>query len=78
MKGLFEVNCPVVSLFEETGSVDPVLFALVFKDNKFGVAVLGGLEQFFISDKGKEAVAVLMRKFNEETKALATAFASEG
>ena len=73
-----ETSRVVKAMFEETGSVDPVLFALVFKDNKFGVAVLGGLEQFFISDKGKEAVAVLMRKFNEETKALATAFASEG
>ena len=54
-------------MFEETGSVDPVLFALVFKDNKFGIAILGGLEQFFISEKGKEAAAELMKKFNEET-----------
>lgn len=73
-----ETSRVVKAMFEETGSVDPVLFALVFKDNKFGIAILGGLEQFFISEKGKEAAAELMKKFNEETKALATAFASEG
>jgi hypothetical protein len=65
-------------MFKEQGVIEPVLFALVFKENRFNIAVLGGLEKFFISPDGKEAAAIIMRKFNDETKPLAIAFASEG
>jgi hypothetical protein len=73
-----EIAEVVQKIFEEQGAVDPVLFALVFKENQFSVAILGGLEKFFISPEGKEAAAIMMRKFNDEARPLAIAFASEG
>jgi hypothetical protein len=73
-----EISHMVQRMFKEQGVIEPVLFALVFKENRFNIAVLGGLEKFFISPDGKEAAAIIMRKFNDETKPLAIAFASEG
>lgn len=65
-------------MFEEQGELRPTLFALVYKNNEFGIAVLGGLEQFFSSDKDKEVAALMMKKFNQQAKPIATAFVSEG
>lgn len=73
-----EISEIVQRMFTEHGELQPTLFALVYKNNSFGIAILGGLEKFFISDDGKEAAAAMMRKFNQEAKPIATAFVSEG
>lgn len=73
-----EISDIVQRMFADQGELQPTLFALVYKNGSFGIAILGGLEQFFISDDGKEAAAMMMRKFNQEAKPVATAFVSEG
>jgi hypothetical protein len=73
-----EISENVKNMFNETGSVEPILFALTYNQGKFKIGVLMGLERFFISDEGKEAAVLIMRKFNEETKPLAIALATEG
>jgi hypothetical protein len=73
-----EISEIAQKMFNEQGELQPVLFALVYKKGKFGIAILGGLEKFFSSDDDKETAAIMMKKFNQEAKPIATAFASEG
>jgi hypothetical protein len=73
-----EISEIAQKMFNEQGELQPVLFALVYKKGQFGIAILGGLEKFFISDDGKETAAIMMKKFNQEAKPIATAFVSEG
>jgi len=68
----------VKAMFEEEEEVSPVVFALVRQGKNFSLAVLGGLEQFFISEKGKDMAAEAIKRFSKEMKPLAIAFASEG
>lgn len=67
----------VKTMFEEDEEVAPVVFALVRKGKDFGFTVLGGLEQLFISESGKDMAAEIIKRFSKEMKPLAIAFASE-
>ena len=73
-----EISEIAQKMFNEQGELQPALFALVYKNGSFGIAILGGLEQFFGSDDDKEVAAMMMKRFNQEAKPIATAFVSEG
>lgn len=73
-----QVVMMVKDMVNEFGGVDPMMMALVIKDNKVSIAVLGGLTQLFSGDdEMKLKAAELMREFNKELKPMAIAFASE-
>jgi hypothetical protein len=73
-----QVVMMVKDMVNEFGGVDPIMMALVIKDNKVSIAVLGGLTQLFSGDdEMKLKAAELMREFNKELKPMAIAFASE-
>jgi hypothetical protein len=67
----------VKDMVKEHGGVDPVVFALILKDNKVAIGVLAGLGELFTSDQGKDLAAEAMKKLNEEIKPIAIAFVSE-
>jgi len=67
----------IESTFEADGEVQPVVFALLRIDKKFGVGILGGLGELFCSEEGKEQAAEIIKNFGETAKPLAIAFASE-
>jgi hypothetical protein len=73
-----QVVMMVKDMVNEFGGVDPIMMALVIKDNKVSIAVLGGLTELFSGDdEMKLKAAELMREFNKELKPMAIAFASE-
>lgn len=73
-----QVVMMVKDMVNEFGGVDPIMMALVIKDNKVSIAVLGGLTQLFSGDDEMKLKATeLMREFNKELKPMAIAFASE-
>lgn len=73
-----QVVVMVKGMLEQFGGVEPVMIALLIKDNKVSIAVLGGLAEMFSGDDSlKEKAAQVMKDFNEEMKPIAMAFASE-
>lgn len=77
---LFKTNVQEMAkdMFTHSNELAPLLFALVIKEDKLVVAVLGGLGSLFVSKEGKMAAAKIMREFNKEMKPVATAFVCEG
>lgn len=73
-----KVTKMITSRFKEDHEIGPVVFMLALKDKKWQMGVVGGLEQLFDSDQGKEMAADLLKEANKEMKPLATAFSSEG
>lgn len=63
--------------FKEDNSVEPVAFGLVMKDDKFGIAIIGGLEALFVSNETKRLLPAVMEKLTTEIKPIALAFVTE-
>ena len=73
-----QVIAMVKDMLNQFGSVEPVMMALIIKDGKVSLAILGGLAQMFSgNDELKEKAAQVMREFNDQMKPIAMAFASE-
>lgn len=77
---LFKKNVQIMvkDMFEAEKEVPPLMFALIIKEDKLTVAILGGIGQLFVSPEGKMVAAKIMREFNKEMKPVATAFVCEG
>ena len=64
--------------FHDNGGLNPVMYALVIKEDKLIVSVLQGLYELFHTASEKKKAVEIMKKFNEEMKPIAIAFVSEG
>jgi len=63
--------------FNRDKEVTPVVFGLVQKEGKFGVAILEGLAELFSGDHGKDLAAMMMKEMAKEVKPIAIAFVCE-
>lgn len=73
-----QVSDMIFKAYNESGVIEPVLFALIIKDGVTTLGILGGLEQLFVGNEElKEKAAEVIKKFNKEFKPIAIAFASE-
>lgn len=64
--------------FHENGGVNPVMYALVIKEDKLIISVLQGLWELFNTQSEKHKAVEIMKQFNAEMKPIAIAFVSEG
>lgn len=67
----------VMEKYAETGSVEPVILALIQNEGNLVTSVLVGLEQLFLNPETKDQVADAIRSFSNQMKPLAIAFACE-
>lgn len=75
-----EVIVLVSKFFEDAGEIRPILFNCIFseEEEKGPLGVIAGFDKLMVDDKGKEVVALSLKKMVEEIKPIATAFVSEG
>jgi len=64
--------------FHENGGVNPVMYALVIKEDKLIISVLQGLWELFNTQSEKHKAVEIMKQFNAEMKPISIAFVSEG
>lgn len=73
-----QVQDMIKHTFDTDKQIEPVLFALIIKENELSIALLAGIGKFFVNDDLKLKAAEVMRNFNKEFKPIATAFVCEG
>jgi len=64
--------------FDNDGEVKPTMFALIIHNDKLHIALLAGLAELFVSEKGKDIAADVIKDFTKDIKPMAIAFVSEG
>ena len=74
-RGIIEMT---KTAFHENGGVNPVMYALVIKEDKLIISVLQGLWELFNTQPEKHKAVEIMKQFNAELKPIAIAFVSEG
>tara|TARA_B110000503_G_C7132385_1_gene407352 strand:- start:1007 stop:1612 length:606 start_codon:yes stop_codon:yes gene_type:complete len=68
----------VKETFHDNGGINPIMYALVIKDDKLIVSVLQNLHTLFNTDSEKQKAVEIIKEFNAEMKPIAIAFVSEG
>lgn len=74
-RGIIEMT---KTAFDENGGVNPVMYALVIKEDNLIISVLQGLWELFNTQPEKHKAVEIMKQFNAELKPIAIAFVSEG
>lgn len=73
-----QVTNVVKGIFQDNQKINPIVFALVTKENgELAIAVLDGLGEFFTSPNGKDKAAEIIKHVGKQLKPLCIAFISE-